>query len=246
MNKPLDAAAFAPATLPDTDVELNARGRLALYIAVALGAGAVIALQIDIMRVFAVGNWTHFGSLVVSLAMLGFGLTSAVMASAKGWFMRHWQGAATAGLGLMGPLGVAANLYIQQLKFNPIYLISDPGQKWKLLAIFLAALTPFLGGAVFLGCVFLKSNKTFGRVYFADLAGSGVSGLVFLAAMYWLNPVNLIAVPLALWLAACLAWTFIPGARWARLPFALAGLVAFGAHFWLAPALELPRLAVND
>jgi hypothetical protein len=246
MNEHIDAAAFTPAVAPSEDLELNSRGRLALYLAVALGAGSVIALQIDIMRVFAVGNWTHFGSLVVSLAMLGFGLTSAVMASAKSWFSRHWQGAATAGLGLMGPLAVAANLYIQQLKFNPIYLVSDPNQKWKLLAIFLASLTPFLGGAVFLGCVFLKSNKTFGRVYFADLAGSGLSGLVFLGAMYLLNPVNLIAAPLALWLAACLAWTFIPGAKGARIFFALAGLVAFGGHFLLAPALDLPRLAVND
>jgi SAM-dependent methyltransferase len=243
MNEHSDAAAFA---LVDDDVELTARGRLALYIAVALGAGAVIALQIDIMRVFAVGNWTHFGSLVVSLAMLGFGLTSAVMASAKGWFQRHWQGAATVGLGLMGPLAVAANLYIQSLKFNPIYLVSDPNQKWKLLEIFLASVTPFLGGALFLGCVFLKSNKTFGRVYFADLAGSGLSGLVFLASMYVLTPVNLIAAPLALWLAACLAWTFIPGAAWSRIFFAIMGLAAFGGHFLLAPALDLPRLAVND
>jgi len=246
MNKPLDAAAFTPAPLADEDVVLNARGRVALYLAVGLGAGSVIALQIDIMRVFAVGNWTHFGSLVVSLAMLGFGLTSAVMASAKGWFQRHWQGAATFGLGMMGPLAVAANIYIQTLKFNPIYLVSDPGQKWKLLEIFLAALTPFLGGALFLGCVFLKSNKTFGRVYFADLAGSGLSGLVFLGAMYLLNPVNLIAAPLTLWLAACLAWTFIPGAKWARVFFAVAGLAAFGGHFIAAPALDLPRLAVND
>ncbi len=73
------------------DLVLDRRGRLALYLAVGLGAGSVIALQIDIMRVFAVGNWTHFGSLVVSLAMLGFGLTSAVMAIAKDWFSRHWR-----------------------------------------------------------------------------------------------------------------------------------------------------------
>src|SRR5271156_3794473 len=200
--------AFAPTIGAEGDIELSGRGRLALYLAVGLAAGSVIALQIDIMRVFAVGNWTHFGSLVVSLAMLGFGLTSAVMASAKNWFQRHWQGAATVGLGLMGPLAVAANLYIQQLKFNPIYLVSDPAQKWKLLEIFLAALTPFLGGALFLGCVFLKSNKTFGRVYFADLAGSGLSGLVFLAAMYLFPPINLIDVPLILWFAACVAWSF--------------------------------------
>ncbi len=50
----------------------------------ASGAGAVIALQIDIMRVFSVGSWAHFGSLVVSLAMLGFGLTSAVMTRRQG------------------------------------------------------------------------------------------------------------------------------------------------------------------
>ena len=133
----------------------------------------MIALQIDIMRVFAVGSWAHFGSLVVSLAMLGFGLTSAVMTISKDWFSRHWRGAATVALGLFGPLAVGANLYVQQLGFNAIFIVSDPAQKWKLLQMFLAELTPFLAGAVFLGCVFLKSNRTFGRVYFADLAGCG-------------------------------------------------------------------------
>jgi len=156
------AAGAAAAGAADGDIALDARGRLALYLAVGLAAGSVIALQIDIMRVFAVGNWTHFGSLVVSLAMLGFGLTSAVMAVATDWFSRHWRIAASVALGLFGPLAVGANLYIQQLGFNPIYLVSDPAQKWKLAQIFLASLTPFLAGAVFLGCVFLKNNKTFG------------------------------------------------------------------------------------
>jgi hypothetical protein len=39
---------------PSGDIELDARGRLALYLAVGLAAGAVIALQIDIMRVSSV------------------------------------------------------------------------------------------------------------------------------------------------------------------------------------------------
>ena len=76
----------APAVGANDEIALDGRGRLALYLAVGLGAGAVIALQIDIMRVFSVGSWAHFGSLVVSLAMLGFGLTSAVMCVAKDWF----------------------------------------------------------------------------------------------------------------------------------------------------------------
>ena len=206
---PADALPIIP--VANDDVVLDGRGRLALYLAVGLAAGAVIALQIDIMRVFSVGSWAHFGSLVVSLAMLGFGLTSAVMCVAKDWFQRHWLGAASVALALFGPLAVGANLFVQQLGFNAIFLVSDPAQKWKLLEIFLADLTPFLAGAVFLGCVFLKSNRTFGRVYFADLAGSGLCGLVFLGAMYLLKPDELIAAPLALWLLAGLAWSFGPG-----------------------------------
>jgi spermidine synthase len=245
-----EASKFTAAEIVDAqaklDADLDSRSRLGLYFAVGLGAGSVIALQIDVMRVFSVGSWAHFGSLVVSLAMLGFGLASATMVVAKDWFARNWRAAATVSLALFGPLAVGANLYVQHLGFNAIFLVSDPSQKWKLLQIFLAELTPFLAGAFFLGCVFLKSNRTFGRVYFADLAGAGLCGLVFLLTMYVLTPANLIAAPLGLWLAACFAWAFGPGGRGAFVPFLVAGVLAFVGHFALAPALGLKTLAVND
>ena len=239
-----DASKFPAADIldaePQPDAEPDPGSRLGLYFAVGLGAGAVIALQIDVMRVFSVGSWAHFGSLVVSLAMLGFGLASATMTVAKDWFARHWRAAATFSLALFGPLAVGANLYVQHLGFNAIFLVSDPAQKWKLLQIFLAELTPFLAGAFFLGCVFLRSNRTFGRVYFADLAGAGLCGLVVLLAMYVFTPANLIAAPLALWFAACLAWAFGPGGRVALVPFAAVGALAFAGHF-VAPADVWPE-----
>ena len=169
---------------------------LAVYLSVGLVAGAVIALQIAIMRVFAIGSWAHFGSLVVSLAMLGFGLTSAVMCVAKNWFARHWRGVAAVSLLSFGPLAVAANLIAQQVPFNAIFLVSDPNQKYRLLANFLLYFTPFLAGAAFLGSVFLQAKEGFNRVYFVDLAGSGLCGLVFLLAMYVFAPQDLILAPL--------------------------------------------------
>ena len=230
----------------EPDADPDSASRLGLYFAVGLAAGSVIALQIDIMRVFAVGSWAHFGSLVVSLAMLGFGLASAAMTVAKDWFARHWRFAATVSLALFGPLAVGANLYVQRLGFNAIFLVSDPAQKWKLLQIFLAELTPFLAGAFFLGCVFLRSSRIFGRVYFADLAGAGLCGLVFLLAMYVFTPANLIVAPLALWFAACLAWAFGPGGRATLIPFVVAGVAAFAGHFVLPQTVGLKTLATND
>ena len=240
-----DASNVVLATQPEPDLALGSGSRLALYFAVGLAAGSVIALQIDVMRVFSVGSWAHFGSLVVSLAMLGFGLASAVMTVAKDWFARNWRLAATVSLALFGPLAVAANLYVHTFGFNAIFLISDPTQKWKLLAIFLAELTPFLAGAFFLGCIFLRSNHIFGRVYFADLAGAGLCGLVFLLAMYVFTPANLIAAPLALWFAACLASAFGPGGRLSLIPFLVSAALAFG-HFVLPQTFGLKTLATND
>src|SRR5262249_53280070 len=183
-----------------------------LYLSVGLIAGAVIALQIAIMRIFSVGSWAHFGSLVVSLAMLGFGLTSAIMCVRKAWFERHWQRVAMAALILFGPLVVAANLVAQQIPFNAIFLVSDPAQKWRLFANFLLYMLPFLAGAFYLGIVFLKAQQFFGRAYFADLTGSGLCGLLFLGAMYLLAPENLLVVPLTLWCAGSVFWVVAVGA----------------------------------
>ena len=166
--RPMTAGGAEP---PEGDVEL--RPTPFLYLSVGLVAGAVIALQIGIMRLFSVGSWAHFGSLVVSLAMLGFGLTSAIMCVRKGWFERHWQRVAMTSLLLFGPLTVAANLAAQQIPFNAIFLVSDPAQKWRLFGNFLLYMLPFLAGAFYLGTVFLKAQRIFGRVYFADLDGLG-------------------------------------------------------------------------
>ena len=217
-----------------------------LYGCVGLVAGAVIALQIAVMRIFSVGNWAHFGSLVVSLAMLGFGLTSAGMCVTTGWFERHWRAGAGGALLLFGPLMVVANLAAQQVPFNAIFLISDPTQKWRLAANFGLYLLPFLAGAVFLGTIFLKAKTLFARVYFADLVGSGLCGLALLAAMYVIPPDTLIVVPLGLWVGAALLWHAALPSR--RFVFGL--LVAVSAslagQFALPPILGIPTLATSD
>ena len=227
------------------------RSPLLVYGAVGLVAGAVIALQIAIMRIFQIGSWAHFGSLVVSLAMLGFGLTSAVMCVARPWFERYWQGVAAGALMLFGPLAVAANLAAQQYPFNAIFIVSDPMQKWRLFANFMLYLLPFLAGATFLGTVFLRAATGFNRVYFADLAGSGLCGLVFLAAMYVCAPQDLIVAPLVLWAIGSFMWFaahMSPGAGGARMGVVFAAVAALTVtcHFAVPAEFGLTKLATSD
>jgi spermidine synthase len=238
------ATKAAAGILPDVD--FDNRPSLAFYLSVALIAGSVIALQIGIMRVFSVGSWAHFGSLVVSLAMFGFGLTSAVMCVGKPWFERHWRGAVKGALLLFGPMMVASNLIAQQVPFNAIFLVSDPVQKWRLFANFVLYFLPFLCGALYLGVVFLKAQKTFNRVYFADLAGSGACGLLFLVAMYVFKPDDLIVAPLLLWLAGTVLWFVAVSDRRGIVQALAAAVLALAGHFALPPWLDIPKIAVSD
>jgi hypothetical protein len=188
------------------------------------------------MRVFSIASWAHFGSLVISIAMLGFGIASAVMCVGKARIERHQDLLAKICLLLFGPLLAAANGLAQQLPFNPIFLVSDPQQKLRLLANFLLYFSPFLPGAVFLGLAFLRGQKAFGRVYFSDLAGSGLGGLAFLGALYLLPPERLLLVPLGLW--------FLSGLAWFRLQRDLGGLVLLllAGALGIALNLSLPQI----
>ena len=227
-------------------VDLDNRPPLSFYLSVGLVAGSIIALQIGIMRVFSVGSWAHFGSLVVSLAMFGFGLTSAVMCVGKGWFERHWQGAVKGALLLFGPLMVVCNLAAQQVPFNAIFLISDPMQKWRLFANFVLYFLPFLAGALYLGVVFLKAQKTFNRVYFADLVGSGLCGLSVLLAMYAFKPDDIVMAPLLLWLAGGLLWFVALGDRRGMLAIVAVAILSAAVHYAAPGVLGIPKLAVSD
>jgi len=209
-------------------------------------AGSIIALQIGIMRVFSVGSWSHFGSLVVSLAMFGFGLTSAVMCVGKGWFERHWKGAVTFSLLTFGPLMVVCNLAAQQVPFNAIFLISDPMQKWRLFANFVLYFLPFLAGALFLGVVFLKAKRSFNRVYFADMVGSGLCGLSVLLALYVFKPENIIMAPLILWLAGGVLWFVSMGNRRGLAAIVVVAILSVAVHYVAPEALGIPKLAVSD
>ncbi len=213
---------------------------LSFYVAVGLIAGAIIALQIGIMRVFAVGTWSHFGSFVISIAMLGFGVMSAAMCVSTPTFRKYWQPLITGALIVFGPLMLLSNAAAQSLGFNPIELVANPEQKFKLFYLFLVYFIPFLPGALFLGLVFMRGQAVFGKVYFADLTGSGLCGLVFLAGLYVVPPDWILLIPFGLWAVAAALW-FGAARAWAAL--CIAAVLGAGA---LAVSASYTRIDVNQ
>ncbi len=176
------------------------------FVALGLVSGAIIAYELFIMRVFANGGWSHFGSTVVSIAMFGFGIFSTVLCLWKDFFSRRLILFIELALLCLGPVMVLANTLGQTVPFNPMFLVSEPNQKYYLILLFAIYFLPFCFGAMFIGLVFLAGRETFGRVYFANMSGSGLGGGVLFVCMYWLLPAHLFLVPLLLWAGGALLW----------------------------------------
>lgn len=186
---------------------------LGRYLSLAFISGAVIAYELFVMRVFANSGWSHFGSTIVSIAMLGFGVFSTVFCIWKLSFKNRLAGWMNWAALLLGPSMIAANSAAQIIPFNPIFLVSDANQKYYLCGYFLLYFVPFLIGAMFLGLFFLMGQRNFGRVYFANMSGSGMGGVVLFAAMYRLPPDRLFWAPLALWAVGGFLWLSGQGRR---------------------------------
>ena len=225
----------------DTAGGMNSRALdLSFYVTVGLIAGAIIALQIGIMRIFAIGTWSHFGSFVISIAMLGFGVMSAAMCVSTPTFRKYWRPLIASALVIFGPLMLLSNSVAQSLGFNPIELIANPEQKFKLFTLFLVYFIPFLPGALFLGLVFMRGQAVFGKVYFADLTGSGLCGLVFLGGLYFVPPDWILLIPFGLWAVAVVVWF---GATRAWVPLGIAAVLGAGAIYIAA---SHSRIDVNQ
>src|SRR4029079_16100105 len=91
-------------------------------------------------------------------------------------------------------------------------------QKYYLLAYYLLYFIPFFWGALFLGLAFVAGQQFFGKVYFANMLGSGLGGIFLFLGMYWVLPRDLYWIPRGAWLVAALAW-LAGNRRWYRLPY---------------------------
>ncbi len=187
------------------------------------------------MRLFAVGSWDTFGSMVISIGLLGFGLAGTlltllqkrVLANPDAWlFITSF---------LMGPTMALSQVLAQQVPFNPVLIVSDQMQLWWIAAYYVIYAVPFFFGALFIGVVFMAFSGRIHHVYFWNMLGSGVGGFVILLLMVLLPPARLILPLLALSSLAALlsavSWSGSPGRLSLRLGNAMLILLAFAGSF---------------
>ena len=198
------------------------RARPANAVGIALVAASVLAYQIVLMRTFAIESYASFGSMVISIALLGFGLSGTLLTVFRDAILKRRDAVLFWTALLSVPLMVASHFVQQSVPFVPGKMIAEPDHVYWLLVYYASALVPMFVQSMFIGVTLVGYNQDVHKLYFADLAASGVGAFAVLGLFYLVHPKFLLLIPLV---PVAVAAIVIALKRWEQ---ALATLVLAG------------------
>lgn len=208
----------------------------------------VLGFEIEVMRVFAVGSWSNFGSMVISIALLGFGVAGTLLTFLGGSVRKNPDGWLAVSAFSLGPAMAVAHTLAQHVPFNPVLIVSDPSQLWWIGAYYLIYGIPFFAGGLFVGVSFTAFSSRMHRLYFWNMLGSGIGGLAILGLMFIFPPdfliyplVGLAAIPALL---SCVRWSQQDNRPRVQRVEAVITLVIAGMSYALL--LSFGQLSVSD
>jgi len=210
-------------------------------IAIALISAAALAFEILLMRLFSIIFWHHFAYMIISLALLGYGASGALLTVAQGAVQQRFAALFCAAAAAFGVSALGSFVLAQRVPFNPLELLWDPRQPAYLLAVYVLLAVPFLcaGACV---CMALSTWRgSISRIYSSDILGAGAGSLAVMGLLFVLSPQNALRLIAALgFAAAAVAWLECGHRpRWrAAALMVVAGLPFLLPESWVAPVMS--------
>ena len=171
----------------------------------------VLAFEIEVMRVFSVGSWSNFGSMVISIALLGFGLAGTLLTLMGDRIRANPDTWLASSAFALGPSMAIAHTLAQHVPFNPVLIANDPAQLWWIALYYVLYGIPFFAGGIFIGTVFTTLASRMHVLYFWNMLGSGFGGILILGFMFLFPPdflmYPLVGIAVLPALLCCFRWS---------------------------------------
>ena len=176
------------------------------------------------MRLFSIIQWHHFAYMMISLALLGYGISGAFLTLLQRPLLQRFASSYIINLALFGVTATGCFLLAQQIPFNAEELLWDARQIVWLSCTYLLLTVPFFFAANAIGLALIYYRTRLSRIYAADLLGAGLGSIGILALLFAVLPLQALTLLGLLGIGAALlaAWELQqkPAAVW-LLPLAL-------------------------
>jgi len=164
----------------------NSPPRLTIFLVSAMA----LAYEILLMRLFSIIQYHHFASMIISLALLGYGASGTFITFFRKRLLQNFPLSLITNIVLFGITGVACYLGGQHLFINPDELIWQSRLWLKLFVLYLLLALPFFFAANCIALTFSQYRERISEVYGADLSGAGFGSLCIIGVLFIVLPQN--------------------------------------------------------
>ena len=226
---------------PELAPELARKQCLPLY-SIGLLSASALATELYLVRLFAIIQWQHAAYMIISLALLGYGVSGTLLALVRKQALARFTVYYPALIALFSLVLPLCLWLVQHLDFNAELLLWQAAAWLQLATIYLLLALPFLFAAAAIGLALDVAGTRVTQLYAADLAGAGLGalGLVALLSVLSINNVPPALTTLAL-LAVAVA--LLELRQPIHLPIPAITMLIIGV--WLLPA-DLYRPQVSE
>ncbi|MEN8206306.1 MAG: SAM-dependent methyltransferase [Pseudomonadota bacterium] len=158
------------------------------WLSIALVSATALAYEVLLMRLFSIVQWHHFAYMMISLALLGYGVSGAFLMLLQRPLLLHFSASYIINLVLFGISSVACFLLAQHIPFNAEEVLWDAWQTVWLLCNYLLLAVPFFFAANAIGLALIYYRDRLSRIYAADLVGAGLGSIGILLLLFAVLP----------------------------------------------------------
>lgn len=136
------------------------------YTGIFLLSFATLLLELALTRVLSVEYWYHFGFLVISTALLGFGSSGVTLSLWTKLRERTPLDRATGSLSLLfGLVSLGSFLLMQRIPFRPFQLLVDHLQFVWMPLYYLVLAAPFFCSGLAISLLLSRGGRDVNRLY---------------------------------------------------------------------------------
>lgn len=162
---------------------LNPSNLWRTLVPLALVSASILNFEVVLTRVIAIQHWHHLTSVVIAIALLGFGFAGSLGAVFARYISKQDHR-----LIKLSALGTALSIPLSLMlaKWVPFNMLALPWfwhQTFYLLLYSLCLLLPFLFGALYITITFMRQPDAISKLYGADLFGAAIGALLALMIM---------------------------------------------------------------
>ena len=164
-----------------------------LTVSITLLSVALIAFQLSLIQILSIVQWYHFAYMVISIALMGFGSAGTFISLFRKFLLKK-DGTLLPVFIILSGILMAISVLLSQsefIRFDSYRLFLERVHIWKLAITYFVLFLPFFFGATAIGMIFIKYVKKIGRLYSANMIGSGLGSLTAIGIMWFISPQNL-------------------------------------------------------